>query len=185
MLASCSELMLKPQMRKIFCVETVVETVSGKEKSKEIVIPRRTFSVEFFVGLFALVGLGAFGYLAINIAQMRILSTGYYEVMAEFNNVSGLELGAPVEIAGVPVGSVKNITLNSTSALVTIELKNSVHLRDDDIAAVRTKGIIGDRYLKIIPGGSEDNVAAGGRISDTESAVELEEILGKFIHSLE
>lgn len=148
-------------------------------------LPKRSLTVEFYVGLFALMGVLAFGYLAINIAQMRFFSSGFYEIVAEFTNVSGLELGAPVEIAGVPVGEVKSIELSSTSARVILEIRNDVQIREDDIAAVRTKGIIGDRFVKISPGSEKQYVKAGGEIINTESVVELEEVIGKIIHRME
>ncbi len=159
--------------------------MADENDSQELELPRRTFTVEFCVGIFALLGVGAFAYLAINIAQMRFFSAGHYDIGAEFVNISGLELGAPVEIAGVPVGEVKHIQLSSTSALVTLSIRDEVKLRDDDVAMIRTKGIIGDKYVKISPGASVSVIEAGGQITDTESTVEFEEIIGKLIHKME
>ncbi len=119
---------------------------------------------------------------------MRFSNSGRYTVQAEFDSVAGLKVGAPVEIAGVEIGEVVNITLgsvNEVAAMVSLQINDSVKLRDDDIAAIRTKGIIGDRYVKIVPGGSKDIVKAGGNLSETESAVEFEEIIGKLIHKFE
>ncbi len=158
---------------------------SKTEKKTEFVPPKRSFSVEFWVGVFALFGCGCFAYLAINIANMRLSNKGFYDVRAEFGSVSGLKVGAPVEIAGVEVGEVSAIDLDQTSALITLQIRENVKLRDDDIAAIRTKGIIGDRYIKIVPGGSETFVAKGAKLTDTESAVEFEEIIGKLIHRFE
>ena len=156
--------------------------MSKEEKPQ---LPKKTFTAEFFVGLFAIVGLCCFGYLAVTLAGMKLLNAGYYEVTAEFDSVAGLKLGAPVEIAGVRVGEVASLSLNGTSAEVKMQLRDGIVLRDDDIAAIRTKGIIGDRYIKISPGGSEDAIEPGGSIIDTESAVEFEEIIGKLIHRME
>lgn len=151
---------------------------------KKFVVPRRSFTVEFYVGLFMLFGVGCFAYLAVNIAKMKFVSTGYYEVTAEFGNISGLEPGAPVELAGVPIGEVKKISLKDTAAFVTLAIRDEVKLRDDDIASIRTKGIIGDRYVRISPGASEKEIKKGGSIADTESTVDIEEIIGKFIHKM-
>lgn len=151
----------------------------------EQIVPRKNLTVEFYVGVFAIIGMACLGYLAMNIAGMKILESGYYEVTAEFDNISGLESGATVEIAGVPIGQVTKIDLKGTAALVSLKIRDAIPLRTDDIAAIRTKGIIGERYIKIIPGGIEEKIGRGGRLTETESAVEFEEIIGKFIHRME
>lgn len=151
----------------------------------KFVPPKKSLTQEFWVGIFCVFGLVCFGYLAISIASIRISDAGYYDVQAEFDSIAGLKTGAPVEIAGVEIGEVKDFILNNVSAVVTLRIKEGVKLRDDDIAAIRTKGIIGDRYIKIIPGASDKQVVSGGKVTDTESAVEFEEILGKFIHKFE
>lgn len=155
------------------------------EDKKPFEVPKRTFTTEFFVGIFSILGLGCFAYLAINIAGIRFFETNSYEVVAEFDDISGLEQGAPVEIAGVPIGSVRNIDLNSTRAKVFLQIQNGVPLRDDDLAIIRTKGIIGDRYIKIVPGGSEAKVPPGGELTETNSAVDFEDIIGKIIHKMD
>lgn len=160
------------------------ETPVVKEPAEKLAIPRKTITTELIVGVFCLVGLLCLAYLSLNVARMRFWRAGYYGVLAEFDNVAGLKLGAPVEIAGVGVGEVTKITLNKTSAVVSLDIRDGVELRDDDIAAIRTKGIIGDRYIKVIPGGSEIIIAKQGSLTQTESAVELEEMLGKFIHQI-
>ena len=151
---------------------------------KEFTVPSRTYTIELLVGVFMLIGVGCFAFLAINIARMKFLQSGYYEITAEFGNISGLELGAPVEIAGVPIGEVKTIALKDTSAVVSMAVRNDVKLRDDDIASIRTKGIIGDRYIRISPGASDIFIPQGGSLKDTESTVDIEEVIGKFIHRM-
>jgi phospholipid/cholesterol/gamma-HCH transport system substrate-binding protein len=160
-------------------------TIEEEEARKEFTPPPRSFSIEFWVGLFAIAGIACFSYLAINIGGMRISSAGFYKISAQFVNVAGLKVGSTVEIAGVEIGQVANVQLNSTEAVVTMEIRDEIQIRDDDIAQIRTKGIIGDKYVKISPGGSEDLLLPGGELSDTESAVEFEDIIGKFIHSIE
>ena len=155
-----------------------VRTESG------FMVPKKALTVEFAVGLFMLAGVACFGYLAINIAKMKLLETGYYDLRAKFTNISGLQIGSPVEMAGVPIGEVKKISLQDTSAIVTMKILNGVKLKEDDIASIRTKGIIGDRYVRISPGGSDAAIVPGGSITDTESTVDIEEIIGKFVHSM-
>ncbi|MDR2338242.1 MAG: outer membrane lipid asymmetry maintenance protein MlaD [Deltaproteobacteria bacterium] len=148
-------------------------------------LPKKKWTVEFIVGLFVLFGILCFSYLSINLAGMRLFKTNIYTITAKFDNIAGLMVGAPVEVAGVKVGEVASIGLDDTSALVIMEINQNVQLRDDDIASVRTKGIIGEKYIKVIPGGSTDYLTSGSRLSDTESAVDLEEIIGKVIHKID
>jgi len=159
--------------------------VSKEEQQSSFKRPKKSYGIEFSVGLFSLICLVCFGYLAVNLAGMKLLNTGYYDVYAEFDNVSGLEPGASVELAGVPIGSVEQIALAGTAARITMKIRDGITLRDDDVASIRTKGIIGERYIKVTPGGSEMMVDQGEELMDTESAMEFEEVIGKFIHSLE
>ncbi len=152
-------------------------------KSQKLEIPARTFSVEFFVGIFALVGVAAAGYLSVNLAGLKLGTSGMYEITAEFDNVSGLEAGASVEIAGVPIGEVKQIVLDDPMAKVIMTLKDSIRIKDDDIVSIRTKGIIGDRFVKVSRGASDLYVEPGGTIVETESVVDIEDIIGKFVHN--
>lgn len=159
--------------------------MSNKETNSKFEVPRRTFTTEFWVGLFTLAGCLCFSYLAINVAGMKFSNTGLYKVSATFTNIAGLKVGSPVEIAGVRIGEVSGVALEDTEAVVSMLIRDGIKLRDDDIAQIRTKGIIGDKYVKISPGGSDIIIPEGGRISDTESAVELEEVIGKVVHSLD
>ena len=144
----------------------------------------KNLGVQFWVGVFFIFGMLCFSYLAVNIAGMKFSNVGFYTVYAEFKDISGLKDGAPVEIAGVKIGEVKNISLNKTQALVTLQIKDEFEIRDDDIAQIRTKGIIGDKYIRLSPGGSDMIIKRDGYIADTESSVDFEEIIGKFIYSL-
>ena len=127
-------------------------------------IPSRRFNLELWVGLFSIVSLAAMAYLCINLGGMRLWSNDNYTVYAEFDNVSGLKFGASVEIAGVPIGEVSEITLKDPYALVKMSINKNVRLKDDDIASIRTKGIIGDRYVKISRGGSDTEIQDGKTI---------------------
>jgi len=163
---------------------TKVENLADKKTLEKFPIPKKGFMIEFLVGVFTIIGSLSFAYLAVNIAQIKFFSSGGKQIKAEFSNVSGLKGGAPVEIAGVQVGDVGRIELSGTSAVLTLNIEDGVQLREDDIASIRTKGIIGDRYVKIIPGNSDKMIEPGHSIGDTESAVDLEEIIGKLIHQM-
>jgi len=142
----------------------------------------RKGNLELVVGLFVLLGLGCLAYLAIHLGKMEIMGSGY-QVLVNFDNISGLKKGAAVEVAGVEVGRVESIRLISGDrASVTLRLEPGLKLHDDAIASIRTKGIIGDKFVKLSPGNSEKIVPPGGKIRDTESAIDLEELISSYIH---
>jgi phospholipid/cholesterol/gamma-HCH transport system substrate-binding protein len=139
-------------------------------------------NLEITVGIFVLAGLACLAYLAIHLGKMEVWGSGY-QVKATFDNISGLKMGAAVEVAGVNVGRVESIQLGpGDRAKVSLRLDPDLKLRDDAIASIRTKGIIGDKYVKLSPGNSEKIIPPGGKIHDTESAVEWEELISKYIH---
>lgn len=154
-------------------------------RTTEIPIPHRKFTVEFFVGIFTSLGLACAAYLAMGLGELELFGSDTYEMQAEFDNIAGLKFGASVEIAGVAVGEVAHIELEDPTALVTLRIRRDIKIRDDDIAAIRTKGIIGDRYIKISRGSSEVTLPPGGKIIETESVVDFEDVIGKIIHSLQ
>jgi phospholipid/cholesterol/gamma-HCH transport system substrate-binding protein len=139
-------------------------------------------NVEIAVGVFVLVGIACLLYLAMHLGEVQLFSRGY-EVSADFDNISGLKVGAAVEVAGVDVGRVEQITITPDNrAELQLMLSQRLILKDDTIASVRTKGIIGDKFVKLSMGSSDKVIPPGGRIHDTESAVELEELISQFIH---
>ncbi len=164
----------------------MVQSESKESKVEQsIEMPRRTFTIEFFVGLFALVAFAAAGYLAVGLGGLEVNSGQLYNIKAEFDNISGLKNGAPVEIAGVKVGEVSSLIFQDPVALVEMKIRRDVRIQDDDIASIRTKGIIGDRYVKISRGSSAQFIPENGMMTETESAVDIEDIIGKFIHNME
>ena len=148
-----------------------------------IAIPKRTFTTEFFVGLFGIVTLLAGGWLAVGLGGIHLFATNDYIVKAEFDNVSGLKDGASVEIAGVQIGEVISLELSDPQAIVVMHIQKDIPIHEDDIASIRTKGIIGDRFVKISRGSSETLIGPGGTMLETEAVVDFEDIIGKLIHS--
>ncbi len=138
--------------------------------------------LELIVGVFVLVGIACLAYLSIKLGKLEVIGSGVYEVEAVFNSISGVKPGAAVEIAGVEVGRVTKVGLNGDRALVTLTVHDDVTLYDDTIATIKTRGIIGEKYVSLSPGGAGDKLAAGGKIRDTESGLDLEELVGQFIH---
>ena len=139
--------------------------------------------LEIIVGVFVLVGIAALTYLAVKLGKLEVIGGGnQVEILAEFNSVAGLKTGATVEIAGVQVGQVKHIGLNGDRAAVRLSLQPGVKLYGDAIASIKTRGLIGDKYVSITPGGSDKELGPKGKIRDTESGVDLEALIGEFIH---
>ena len=137
--------------------------------------------IEIIVGLFVLSGLIGIFFLAFRIGKSEFIGQKTYELTAVFNNLSGVSENARVEIAGVRVGSVETIELNADfHATVTLKLPEHLKLDDDTIAAVKTSGLIGDRFIELLPGGSGIQLETGDLIFDTQSAIDLESLISKF-----
>lgn len=138
--------------------------------------------LEFVVGLFVLVGILCLGYLAIKLGKLELVGGDYYELTADFSSSSGLKKGASVEIAGVEVGRVKSIELKDDQAQIVLAIQDGITVYNDAIASIKTRGIIGEKYMGLSPGGSGDLLSKGGTIIDTESGVDLEQVISQFIH---
>ncbi|MDH5562083.1 MAG: outer membrane lipid asymmetry maintenance protein MlaD [Nitrospirota bacterium] len=138
--------------------------------------------LEFVVGLFVLVGILCMGYLAIKLGKLELVGGDYYELKADFSSTSGLKKGASVEIAGVEVGRVREITLNEDQAQVVLAIQDGIPIYNDAIASIKTRGIIGEKFMGLSPGGSGDVLPNGGTIVDTESGIDLEQVISQFIH---
>ncbi|MCC2639823.1 MAG: yrbD [Nitrospira sp.] len=138
--------------------------------------------VELTVGVFVIIGLACLGYLSIKLGKLEVIGGNNYSVEAEFMSASGLKPGASVEIAGVEVGRVRTIGLNSDRALVDLAIQDGVKLYTDTIASIKTRGIIGDKYLALSIGGGGDPLKPGNKIRDTESGLDLEELVSQYVH---
>ncbi len=136
---------------------------------------------EISVGIFMMAGIACLIYLSVNLGNVNFFSSDSLIINARFGSVEGLEVAASVEIAGVPVGKVKTIVLDDNEALVQMEINKGIQITDDTIASIRTKGVIGDKFVKLSPGGSEDLLEDQDYIMDTESAISLEELVSKYI----
>ena len=141
----------------------------------------KRFDLELTVGLFIIAGILCLGYLSVKLGKMEVWGGKGYELYALFSEVGGLKSGSSVEIAGVEIGRVKNITLEQYQARVAIDLSENVRIQEDAIASIKTKGLIGEKYIEITPGGSEKIVGPGGRIRETQPPVDLEELISKFV----
>ncbi|MFN8546171.1 MAG: outer membrane lipid asymmetry maintenance protein MlaD [Candidatus Binatia bacterium] len=139
---------------------------------------------DFLVGLFVLGGLGATGYLSFGVAGPSWSGPHGFRVYAAFDQIGGLKVRAPVEIAGVKVGQVRAIALDDRArARVELDLDPALKLPLDTSASIVTAGILGDRYISLQPGGDPEVLGPGDEITFTESAVILERLIGKLIHN--
>ena len=138
--------------------------------------------LELVVGAFVLVGILCLGYLSIKLGKLEVIGGDLYEVDAQFNTASGLKPGATVEIAGVEVGRVKSIVLKDDRAMVKLGIDKETKLYTDTIASIKTRGIIGEKFLALSPGGGGEALKAGDMIRDTESGLDLEELVSQYVH---
>ena len=137
--------------------------------------------VKYFMGFFAAAGILAFGSQGIDLGSTGIFEKGGYTVYAEFDDVGGLEAGDPVTIAGIKVGRVGSVALKDYVAVVVMSLDKDVGIQNDSVASIRTKGVMGGKYVQITPGGSDRMVRDGGVIRETESAMDPESIISSYI----
>ena len=138
--------------------------------------------MEITVGVFLVMGFLALGWLAMQLGEVSWLTGAKsYTLNAEFNNISGVKLGADIQISGVTVGKVRQLRLNEDNlALVAMQIDKGVKVPVDSIASVKSQGIIGDKFIQITLGGDETAYQPGETIVDTESAVDLESLISKF-----
>jgi phospholipid/cholesterol/gamma-HCH transport system substrate-binding protein len=143
----------------------------------------KNFNTELIIGLFMLGGFLAFSYLSLQMGEFSILSfEKNYSLEAEFESVSGLKVGAAIEIAGVNIGKVARVGLAEQGlAKITMLINSDIKITTDAIASIRTQGFIGDKYIKIIQGADEEMLEEGDLIFDTESSIDFEELISKYI----
>lgn len=137
--------------------------------------------VNIAVGLFVVLGMLALAYLSIKLGRVAFLPGGGYLVSADFPSVGGLRPGASIEIAGVEVGQVESIRLADYQARVVLRLNSDVKLQEDSIASIKTKGLIGEKFIRISPGASEKLIPPNGRLREVEAPVDLEELISKYV----
>jgi phospholipid/cholesterol/gamma-HCH transport system substrate-binding protein len=137
--------------------------------------------VELGVGVFMLLGVAALAYLSVNLGNVAVFGRRGYTVYADFPTVGGLKMNSSVEIAGVTVGRVESIRLDNYQARVTMRIEPDVKLQDDVIVSIKTKGLIGEKFVSISPGGSDKIVPPGGRLKEVEAPVDLEELIAKYV----
>ncbi|MEE9552288.1 MAG: outer membrane lipid asymmetry maintenance protein MlaD [Gammaproteobacteria bacterium] len=146
-------------------------------------MPDNKLKIETITGTFMLIGLLCMGYLAIKMGDVGLLGDDTYQLQARFTSVSGLKKGSYIEAAGVRIGKIRKIEFDPEYylAIVTMDIDKNVKVPEDATASVRTAGIIGDKFIKIAPGGAENYLEPGMEIQETEPSINLEELISKYI----
>ena len=142
--------------------------------------------VDFWVGLFVLIGFAALLFLALKAGNMSSFSTNAsYTIQAKFDNIGGLKPRAPVKSAGVVVGRVGEIKFDDQSfqAIVSLNMDARYAFPKDTSAKILTSGLLGEQYIGLSAGGDVDNLKAGDKLKLTQSAVVLEDLISQFLYN--
>jgi phospholipid/cholesterol/gamma-HCH transport system substrate-binding protein len=139
--------------------------------------------LETLMGAVVLIVAAAFLYFAYEGSQMRVESG--YTVSARFSDASGISLGSDVRVGGIKVGVVSSMSLDSKTydAVINMQIRQGTAMPKDSSASIVSSGLLGEKYIQLTPGGDEKMLSEGGRIEFTQSAVNLEELIGKFMFS--
>lgn len=143
-------------------------------------------TIDLWVGIFVTIGIGAVIFLALKVGNLTSVGAPPgYRLQASFDNIGGLKLRAPVKAAGVTVGRVESIRLDSKTyqADVLMRVENGYQFTADTIASILTSGLLGEVYIGLDAGGDTKMLAEGGKITHTQSAVVLEKLIGQFMFS--
>jgi phospholipid/cholesterol/gamma-HCH transport system substrate-binding protein len=142
----------------------------------------KKYSMETAVGIFVVIGFLCVGYMAVKLGNVSLLGGDMYVLNARFATVSGLKIGSPVEIYGIQVGRVDKLEIDPQKQLawVELEIKNGIKVYDDGSASIKTAGLIGDKFIKVDPGGAGNLLKPGGTITETSSALDIEDLIGRY-----
>lgn len=151
-------------------------SVRGEEPDMQT---KRSFGPEIKVGIFVLAGLLLLAYLSIRLGEVRLGKEKGYTVWATFKSVSGLVKESPVEMAGIEIGRVKDVRLANGKARVEMLISPKVRITKDAGAVIRTKGVLGDKFIEIKQGEAEQVIPANGVIAKTVSPPDLDELMAK------
>jgi len=142
----------------------------------------KKYSMETVVGIFVVAGLLCITYMTVKLGNVGFLGDNSYTLYARFNKISGLRVGNPVDMLGLEVGKVAAFKLDQKDLVAIVELKinDGIKVYDDAIASIKTEGLIGDKYVSLDPGGGGDLLKPGGTIIDTQSPIDLQELISKY-----
>ena len=142
----------------------------------------KKYSQETIVGIFMVIGILCIGYMTVKLGKVSMFSGDYYPLYARFASVSGLRVDSPVEIGGIEVGRVEQLTIDQERQMSVVKLRigKDIKVFDDASASIKTAGLIGDKLVKIDPGGAGELLEPGGTITETNSPMDIEELISKY-----
>ena len=142
----------------------------------------KKYANETIAGIFVLIGLLCVGYMTAKLGNVSLLGDGNYVLYARFTSVSGLRVGNPVEMLGLEIGQVVRFDMDQEKlqAIAELKIKKGIKIYDDAIASIKTAGLIGDKYIQIDPGGGGELLENGGMITETESPVDIGDLISKY-----
>ncbi len=142
----------------------------------------KKYSMETAVGIFVLIGLICVGYMTVKLGKVPLFGEDTYLLQARFASVSGLRVGSSVEVYGLEVGKLEGLGIDAERqmAVVTMRVRKNLKVYDDATATIKTAGLIGDKYIKIDPGGGGDLLKPGGMITQTSAPPDIEDLIGKY-----
>jgi phospholipid/cholesterol/gamma-HCH transport system substrate-binding protein len=142
----------------------------------------KKYAMETTVGIFLVFGLLCIGYMTVKLGHVSLLGDNTYSLFARFTTVSGLRAGSPVDMLGIEVGRVGRLTMDQKDqkAVVEIKIQKDIKVYDDAIVSIKMEGLIGDMFLSIDPGGAGKLLGPGGTITETQPAVDIVDLIGKY-----
>ena len=142
----------------------------------------KKYSIETAVGIFVLVGLICVGYMTVKLGKISLFGADTYPLYARFASVAGLRVGSSVEVYGIQVGTVESLGIDEKRqmGLVDMKINKDIKVYDDGSATIKTSGLIGDKYIKIDPGGAGELLKPGGFITQTSVPADIEDLIGKY-----
>ena len=142
----------------------------------------KKYTNETIAGVFVLIGLFCVGYMTVKLGDVSLLGDNNYALYARFTSVSGLRVGNPVEMLGLEIGQVAKFEMDQDNqqAIAELKIKKGIKIYDDAIASIKTAGLIGDKYVLIDPGGGGELLENGETITETESPVDIGDLISKY-----
>jgi phospholipid/cholesterol/gamma-HCH transport system substrate-binding protein len=142
----------------------------------------KRYAMESIVGIFVVIGIACVGYMTIKLGKLPLFSDDAFTLSARFTSVSGLRMGSPIEVYGIQAGTVERLDIDPEKemAVIRMRIRKDVKVFDDGSAAIKTAGLIGDKFVKIEPGGSGSQLKTGGWITETSAPLDIEDLIGKY-----